>query len=88
MATKNDSQPVSISVEPSNPLIDDRLAIQIGGLSPNQDITVHLRTTNDHNGSIYGSYGCFRANAEGNVNLATDECLNGTYTGIVWGNNI
>ena len=75
-----DSARVFMSVEPAFALVDDRLVITIEGLSPKQEITVHVRTKSDR-GIRFASYGCFRANDEGKLNISRDKCLQGTYTG-------
>ena len=78
--TYNVQNTVSLSVEPSFALIDDRLAIKITGLNPYQDITVHIRTVND-DGCTHASYGCFVANKDGEIDISKDKCIRGTYTG-------
>ena len=76
-----ESVSVACSVEPKPALVDDRLIIKITGLVHNQDITVHVCTESDR-GVKFASYGCFRANSAGEVDISKDECLQGTYTGM------
>ena len=73
---------VTLSVTPAPALIDDRLFIRIKGLDANQDITVHV-CNEDDNGVRFESYGCFRANIDGNIDISKDRCIQGTYKGIL-----
>ena len=76
------SGPVKLRIKPDSPLIDEILSVTVSGLDPFQEITVMATTTSDSKNDIFGSYGHFRASADGFVDLGCDPSVNGTYTGV------
>lgn len=60
-------------------LVDDKLEIKITGLRKHQKITLHA-VIRDSSG-VFESCCCFTADDKGEVNLATQPSLRGSYTG-------
>ena len=78
--TRHINTAVTLSVTPDPALIDDVLSIRLSGLNPHQNVTIHVRTADDR-GVKVASYGCFKANQRGDVDVSNDQCLHGTYSG-------
>lgn len=75
--------PVKLTVSQEKPLIDENLSVSVSGLDSFQEITVMATTASESNKKYtFGSYGHFKASADGLVDLSRDPSLNGTYTGV------
>lgn len=70
-----------IDVRPATPLVDEAVAIHLTGFMPQQEMTLHLRTTDDA-GIDWESSALFRTDARGAIDVATQAPLSGSYTGI------
>lgn len=86
---KSSSRPKSVTpnahgeivVKPRRSLVEEKIDISLKGLSPGQPITLTAILIGDSK-ERFESYGHFVANEAGNVYVAEDACLFGTYTGI------
>lgn len=73
----------SIKVNKVISMIDSSIDIRIIDLNPHQEIEIRAKRISYGIKQYYlGSYAKFRANAEGMVNLAEQEPLSGTYSGV------
>lgn len=69
-----------VSSSSNHLLIDDKLDIKITGLNKKQDVTLHAVTK--EGGRMFESCCCFTSDGNGEVNLATQPSLGGSYTGV------
>ncbi|XP_014776508.1 acyl-coenzyme A amino acid N-acyltransferase 1 [Octopus bimaculoides] len=76
--------PVSVTVNPENGLVDEQLSVSVSGLKPEENVTVSatMEQSSKKRESVFRSFGHFKTSVDGCVNLVTDPCLAGTYTGI------
>jgi len=72
-----------ISIAPSTALEGDPVSIKVEGLAPNGTATLHLQSVSIDGGKKEDDYSeaTFRADANGNVDLATAAPLRGSYSG-------
>lgn len=77
-----------MKVGPQPALADQKLSIRLGGLKPNEIVSL-TADSKDNLGRPWQSYATFKANAQGLVDLDTDKPLAGTYNladsmGLFW----
>ena len=60
-------------------LVDDKLEIKVTGLPQHQKTTLHAVIT--EGGNVFESCSCYTADDNGEVNLATQPSIAGSYTG-------
>ncbi|XP_029657994.1 acyl-coenzyme A amino acid N-acyltransferase 1-like [Octopus sinensis] len=75
---------VSVTVNPEKGLVDEQLSVSVSGLKPEENVTVSatIEQSSKKRETVFRSFGHFKASVDGCVNLVTDPCLAGTYTGI------
>ncbi|CAI9744364.1 acyl-coenzyme A amino acid N-acyltransferase 1-like [Octopus vulgaris] len=75
---------VSVTVNPENGLVDEQVSVSVSGLKPEENVTVSatIEQSSKKRETVFRSFGHFKASVDGCVNLVTDPCLAGTYTGI------
>ncbi|CAI9744160.1 acyl-coenzyme A amino acid N-acyltransferase 1-like [Octopus vulgaris] len=75
---------VSVTVNPENGLVDEQVSVSVSGLRPEENVTVSatIEQSSKKRETVFRSFGHFKASVDGCVNLVTDPCLAGTYTGI------
>ncbi|XP_034444086.1 peroxisomal succinyl-coenzyme A thioesterase-like [Hippoglossus hippoglossus] len=74
-------QCVSLSVQPSRGLIDQKFIVLVQNLLPGFKLTVHAFHQCEQ-GNKWEAYGHYTADATGTVNVSEDPCLGGTYSGV------
>lgn len=72
---------VTFRVSPEAILMDDRVAIRIGGLPPNGDVTIRA-ASRDQQGCWWRSAASFRARGDGSVDLTEQAPVSGSYAGV------
>jgi dienelactone hydrolase len=72
---------IRFDVPPNGAFIDEDIRIRLTGLAPHQKVRIRATTEDDEN-RRWSSEAQFRANAHGEVDLATHESRAGTYRGI------
>lgn len=70
-----------MTVEPRRSLIDEKISINVKGLSSGESITIAAKLIGDSNEELE-SYGHFKADETGRVCLEEQTSLAGTYTGV------
>ena len=78
MSTKSSGPTLSVLPE-GQLLVDDGLQIKVSGLERQQKTTLHAVIMEGT--SMFESFTCFRADDGGEINLATQPSLAGSYTG-------
>lgn len=78
----------TITISPSNGLIDDPLDIRLSDFGPNEEVTVRAHTT-DSRGQTWLSFGRFTTDGDGSVSLTQQAPITGTYEeidprGLLW----
>ncbi|KAM3918773.1 acyl-coenzyme A thioesterase 1-like [Leptodactylus fuscus] len=73
---------VSLHVSPGRCLYDDPLQLQVRGLSPGQDVSLHTALS-DEGGQLFTSVGRYRADSSGELDVSRSPALEGgSYTGV------
>ena len=72
-----------LSIDKLTSLVDDKLNINVSGLECNQAVTVCAVLQEDD--KLFVASGQYIADDKGKVDLTTDWCLGGSYTGIYGG---
>lgn len=85
---KAQNQGGTITVTPSDGLIDDSLEIQLSDFEPNEEITIRAHTT-DSLGQTWLSFGRFTTGEDGTLSLTQQAPITGTYErvdprGLLW----
>ncbi|GER89628.1 acyl-CoA thioesterase [Dictyobacter vulcani] len=81
MDTNCASQNMKLHITPLQAQVDQEVTLQLSHLAPHQEATISA-TTRDEAGVIWKANATFRADRHGNVNLATQAPLAGTYSQI------
>jgi len=79
---------MKIHLEPRRPMVDEPLAIRLTGLEPRQRVTLRAAQTDDLQ-RTWRAHATFEADARGEVDVAAQAPLSGTYTdadgmGLIW----
>ncbi|KAM9789448.1 acyl-coenzyme A thioesterase 5-like [Neosynchiropus ocellatus] len=62
-------------------LFDEPIQVRVSGLKSRQEVTIRARSTDDK-GMGFTSMAKYRANGNGDINLARDESLSGSFLGV------
>lgn len=81
MATEDVPSPIRLVVEPQESLADAPLSIQLQGLEPGQQVTLHASTLDGWRCS-WASWATFVADEEGTVDVNQQAPLAGSYEGV------
>jgi len=95
LATATAAQNPAVSIQPSEVLIDQPVAIRLSGFAPNQEVTLRATTVGiafpdlSESGKVYESYATFRTDAQGNLDVSKQAPLSGSYStvdgmGLFW----
>ncbi|XP_053553781.1 acyl-coenzyme A thioesterase 1 [Bombina bombina] len=76
------SRSASIAVSPQSALADEKLHIQVLGLSPRQQVTLRAVVVDDED-FLFHSCAHYEADSSGIVDLCRDASLGGDYTGVL-----
>lgn len=72
---------IRFEVPPNGAFIDEDVRIRLSGFAPHQRVRIHATTEDDEN-RRWSSDAQFRADAQGEVDLAKHESTGGTYRGV------
>lgn len=72
---------IRFEVPPDGAFVDDDIRIRLSGLTPHQKVRIRATTEDDEN-RRWSSDALFRADANGEVDLSTQESTAGTYRGV------
>jgi len=80
--------PIEIQVDPPRSMVDEPLSVRLTGFEPGQRVTLHASQTDDL-GRTWRAHATFVADSHGQVDVATQAPLSGTYTeadamGLIW----
>ncbi|XP_041071166.1 acyl-coenzyme A amino acid N-acyltransferase 1-like [Carcharodon carcharias] len=76
------SGPVSLSVSPLKSLADEPLSIRVAGLGPLQAVTLRAQVLTER-GNLFDSWGQYRADGDGRLDMSRSPSLGGGYRGVV-----
>lgn len=75
-----DTTAPSLTVEPEEPMLDERIGIRASGLAPGEEVTLEVEM--EWNETTYAARGTYEADAEGIVDPAGTAPVAGTYEGV------